>query len=163
MADVRALASDLGLRNPRTLLQSGNLVFQDRGRTTASLERQWEQALEDRLAVRVDVLVRTAAEWQALVAHNPFAVDAARDPARVLVMCLKQAPDGHKVKALQAVMTGPERVMVRERELYAVYPEGIGRSRLTTTLIEKTLATRGTARNWNTVLKLAAMCLPGSG
>lgn len=163
MSDLRALAADLGLHSPRTLLQSGNLVFQDQGHTAAVLERQLEKALEERLAVRVDVLVRTAAEWQALIARNPFAADAASDPARVQVMCLKQVQDGSQVEALRSAITGRELVEVRERELYAVYPDGIGRSRLTTALIERTLATRGTARNWNTVLKLAALCLESRG
>jgi uncharacterized protein (DUF1697 family) len=43
------------------------------------------------------------------------------------------------------------------RHLYIVYPAGIGKSRLTNVLIEKKLGIRGTARNWNTVLKLAAL------
>jgi uncharacterized protein (DUF1697 family) len=42
-----------------------------------------------------------------------------------------------------------------------VYPDGIGRSNLTGALIEKKLGTRGTARNWNTVLKLRNLVGPG--
>lgn len=71
-------------------------------------------------------------------------------------MCLKDAPGAKAVT--QAAITGPELVQARGRELYAVYPAGIGRSRLTSSLMEKTLGTRGTARNWNTVLKLADEC-----
>lgn len=60
-------------------------------------------------------------------------------------------------KALQAALTGPEVVRAEGRQAYIVYPNGIGRSRLTHTVIEKKLGTRGTSRNWNTVLKLRAL------
>ena len=56
-----------------------------------------------------------------------------------------------------AAIRGPEFLERQGEQLYIVYPAGIGRSKLTGTLIEKMLGVRGTARNWNTVLKLAAL------
>jgi uncharacterized protein (DUF1697 family) len=73
-------------------------------------------------------------------------------------MFLKAAPKANDVKAVQASIVGPEIVRADGRHLYIVYPAGIGKSRLTNVLIEKKLGIRGTARNWNTVLKLAALC-----
>jgi len=61
------------------------------------------------------------------------------------------------VAALQAAIKGREVVRAKGRHAYIVYPDGIGRSRLTNVMIEKKLGTRGTGRNWNTVLKLAAL------
>jgi len=61
------------------------------------------------------------------------------------------------VAALRSAIQGPETVRSDGRQLYIVYPAGIGRSKLTGTLIERLLETRATARNWNTVLKLADM------
>ena len=72
-------------------------------------------------------------------------------------MFLKGAPAGKVVGALQASITGPEVVRAEGKHLYITYPAGIGRSRLTTALIERSLGTRGTGRNWNTVLKLGAL------
>jgi uncharacterized protein (DUF1697 family) len=72
-------------------------------------------------------------------------------------MFLKAAPDVKNVKALQAAITGPEIVRAEGKQAYIVYPSGIGRSRLASTLIEKKLGARGTGRNWNTILKLAAL------
>jgi len=106
---------------------------------------------------RIDFFVRTREEWKAVIAHNPFPEAAERDPAHLLVMFLKDAPDGEHVKALQGAITGPEVVRAQGRHLYAVYPVDIGHSRLTSTLIERKLGTRGTGRNWNTVLKLGAL------
>jgi uncharacterized protein (DUF1697 family) len=72
-------------------------------------------------------------------------------------MALKRAPDGKDVMALQAAIAGAEVVRADGRHAYIIYPNGIGRSRLTTALIDKKLGTRGTGRNWNTVLKIAAL------
>ena len=88
------------------------------------------------------------------MARNPFAAEAKRDPGHLLVMFLKLAPEIKNVEALQAAIVGPEIVRADGAQLYAVYPDGVGRSRLTHGLIEKKLGTRGTGRNWNTVLKL---------
>jgi len=76
------------------------------------------------------------------------------------VVVLKAAPTPAQVRALQAAIRGREVVRAHRRELYAVHPDGIGTSKLTLPLIEKHLGTRGTGRNWNTVLKMAALAQP---
>ena len=96
--------------------------------------------------------MRTAAEWDAVVASNPFPDEAASDPGHLVVMALKAAPDAAAVAALQASVAGRETVRAVGRQAYLVYPDGIGESKLTIKLIEKHLGTRGTGRNWNTTL-----------
>jgi len=157
MADLRDLLTQLGLGDVRSLLQSGNLVFGANGRTPAQVERLLEVEAEKRLGLQTDFLVRTAKEWEGIVAHNPFPKEAARDPAHLVVMFLKDAPSATGVKALQAAIAGREVVRAADKHLYIVYPDGIGRSRLTNAVIDRNLGTRGTGRNWNTVLKLAAL------
>src|SRR5207302_357737 len=121
------------------------------------LEHLLEQETAKRLGLRPDFMVRTADEWAAVVAGNPFPEMAERDPGHLLVMFLKQAPAAAAVEALQAAITGPEVIRADGRHAYIPYPDGIGPSRLTSNLIESKLGTRGTGRNWNTVLKLAAL------
>ena len=157
MAHLRALLEQLGLEDARSLLQSGNLVFRDDKRTSAELERLLESEAEKRLDLGTDFMVRSATEWKSIVARNPFPTEAKRDPGHLVVMFLKDAPAADDVKALQAAITGPEVVRADGKQLYVVYPAGIGTSRLTNAVIDKKLGTRGTGRNWNTVLKLAAM------
>ncbi len=157
MAGLRELPTGLGLADARTLLQSGNLVFRSAGRAPAQLETLLEAEAEKRLGLRTDFFVRTAKEWQALVAANPFPAEAQDDPGHLLVVFLKDAPTPAAVEALRAAIVGRERVEAVGRQAYFVYPDGVGRSRLTTALIEKKLGTRGTGRNWNTVLKLHAL------
>ena len=72
-------------------------------------------------------------------------------------MFLKSGANAKDVQGVQAAITGPETIRADGRQLYIAYPNGIGKSRLTNTLIEKKLGIRGTARNWNTVLKIAAL------
>jgi uncharacterized protein (DUF1697 family) len=157
MTDLRELLTRVGMQNVQTLLQSGNVVFRSEARSAAELERLIEGAAATQLALTTDVFVRSEKEWKAIVTENPFPKDAKRDPSHLLAVVLKAAPDRANVKALQGAITGREIVDVRGRCAYIVYPDGIGRSRLTSAVIEKNLATRGTARNWNTVMKLAAL------
>jgi len=157
MADLHHLLTQLGLADARSLLQSGNLVFGANGRTAARLERLLEAEAAKRLGLQTDFFVRSAKEWKSVVANNPFSKEAARDPGHLVVMALKDAPKDTDVKALQAAITGREVVRAGGKHLYIVYPDGIGRSRLTNAVIDKLLGTRGTGRNWNTVLKLASL------
>lgn len=154
MAGLLALLADVGLTEGRSLLQSGNLVFQGDGRTGAALEQMLEAETERRLSLRTEYLVRTAEQWAGIVAGNPFTDEAARDPGHLVVMVLKEAPGREAVEALRAAVPGRERVCVDGAHAYITYPDGIGRSRLTSAVIESRLGTRGTGRNWNTVLKL---------
>ena len=156
MADLRAMLEGMGFTAVRSLLQSGNVVFHARAQASASLEHKLEQEAQRRLDVDTDFHVRTAAEWQTIIKRNPFPEAARQDPGHFLLMCFKEAPAAKDVKALQAAIKDREVVRAVGRQVYVIYPDGVGRSRLTTALIDKTLGLRGTARNWNTVLKLGA-------
>jgi uncharacterized protein (DUF1697 family) len=158
MADLRAAVSEMGFTDVRSLLQSGNLVLRAAGRVGgATLERTLELGIEERLGVRTDFHVRTLAEWEAAIAANPFPAEARRDPGHLLVLFMKEVPAPKAVQTLQATITGSERVRAEGRQAYLVYPDGAGRSRVTNAVLDKHLGGRGTARNWNTVVKLAEL------
>ena len=157
MVDLRELLARLGFENVQSLLQTGNLVFESDGGDGGELERLLEAEAKKRLKLETDFFVRSARDWQAIVKHNPFPAEAKRDPAHLLVVFLKAPPEASSVKALQAAITGAEVVRAVGRQAYITYPNGIGRSRVTIALIERMLGTRGTGRNWNTVLKLGAL------
>jgi uncharacterized protein (DUF1697 family) len=157
MADLRDLLGRLGFGEPQSLLQSGNLVFRCDARPAAQLEQLLEKEVQQRLGVQSDFFVRNASEWKSIVAGNPFREEAERDPGHLLVMFLRDATDQKNEEALRSTITGPEYFAVKGRHAYLVYPAGMGTSRFTGAIIEKKLGTRGTARNWNTVRKLAAL------
>ena len=160
MADLRALMTELGLRDGKTLLASGNMVFHGGARTGAALEHQLEAETKKRFGLATDFFVRSAAEWSAVVDANPFVHEARKDPSHLVTIFLKEPVKPTAVAALQAAIAGRELVRSQgtaAREVYITYPDGIGNSKVTATLIEKKLGTSGTGRNWNTVRKLQAL------
>ena len=157
MSELRAMLEKVGCEEPRTLLLSGNVVFKNASTSIDKVERMLEEASTKHLGVTTDYFVRSAKEWAAIIAANPFPKEAKSDPGRLLMMCLRDAPSAAQVKALQAAIKGSELVKAVGKQAYFLYPDGIGNSKLTIKVIEKALGTRGTARNWNTVLKIGEL------
>src|SRR5215510_8498556 len=81
MADLCRMLSELGLRDARSLLQSGNVVFRDERRSSSELETLLETAAKKRLGVETDFYVRSAADWTTMIAGNPFHKEAESDPS----------------------------------------------------------------------------------
>jgi uncharacterized protein (DUF1697 family) len=158
MARLRAWLEEYGAADVRTLLQSGNVVFRH-AHHAAALEQEFAPAAEKDLGLRTDFFVRSLPEWENVIADNPFPREARDDPSHLVVVVLQEAPATARAKALRAAHEGKgrEKIHVIGRQAYITYPDGIGRSKLTLAIIEKQLGTRGTGRNWNTVLKLAAL------
>jgi uncharacterized protein (DUF1697 family) len=158
MAALRDLAAALALDEPRTVLQSGNLVFRAKATGLDTLARRLREALSTRLGIDTAVMVRDASAWRAIIDGNPFPDEARADPGHLLVMLLERPATARDAGAVRASIKGRERVAAAGGALYLVYPDGVGRSRLTGAVIEKATGSKGTARNWNTVQKLAALC-----
>ncbi len=157
MSELRRLIEAAGGRDVVTLLQSGNALFSAPAGAGAALRRKLERALAADLGVEADCIMRSAAEWAKLVAANPFPAEARRDPGHLLAIALEAPPVARAVAALRAAIKGRETVAASGTQLYAYYPDGVGRSKLTLPLIERTLGVRGTGRNWNTVLKIGSL------
>lgn len=162
MRDLCGLFTDLGMQDARSLLQTGNLVFRSDTSATAHIERLLEKGAEERLGLETSVFVRTAEDWKTIIAANPFPKEAKGDPSHLVVMFLKDVPKQSAVAALQKAITGREVVRAKGQQAFIVYPDGIGRSRLTNVVIEKYLGSAGTGRNWNTVLKLGSLAAAAS-
>ena len=155
MDRLREICAKLGAENPRTYVQSGNLVFEAAGSAP-----EWEAKLEKKLTgesrLPVSVIVRTAAEMNRVLGGNPFLKEKGIDIARLAVSFLQQPPAKPAVAALSALEIGRERFHHVGRELYIHCPDGFADAKLYT--LEKVLKQRTTTRNWNTVIKLCEMC-----
>lgn len=149
MADLKQLLTGLGATQVATLLNSGNAVFDTRKKITGE---QIRAAVADQLGVDAAVILKTAAEWQAIAAEQPIA--EADDPSRLLVAIPADA------QALQAaagiVAASGERFVVTDHAAYLWCGNGILESRAAVLLL-KQLGERGTTRNWATVVKLKAL------
>ena len=155
VGEQRAMAEEMGLKNPRTLQASGNLVVES-GKATAALEHDIETAMDKTFGLKVAAMVRTPDQWAKLIAANPFPGEAAAHPSKVVAMVMK---DGIKAGALEAcreLAAAGERVEAVGDVLYFWFPNGQGESAIFKTATPRLLG-MGTGRNWNTVLKLGEM------
>jgi len=159
MADLRAIATEAGFDDPRTLLASGNLVIRSDAAPT-EVETRLEAGIAARFDRRIEVIVRTPDHWAALMAANPFPAEAASDggASRLLVMVMKDGINPGALDALRAFAYGGERVeavsVAGGEALYMWHPDGMGRSKMAEKAVPRLIGV-GTGRNWNTVLKLA--------
>jgi uncharacterized protein (DUF1697 family) len=157
MEALRALYESLGLLDAQTYIQSGNVVFRTKERDFALLAKRIGNGIERSFGFRPDVIVRTSAELRDVIARNPFATRPGIDPGKLLVTFLSGDPDADARDKVLKIKVDPEELRLMGRELYIHYPNGMGRTKLPAALIERTLKTSGTGRNWNTVTKLLEM------
>jgi uncharacterized protein (DUF1697 family) len=155
MAELSAAAEGLGYTDAKTLLASGNLVFAAPG-AAAEIEKALEAALSAR-GCTTDVLLRDLDDLRAIVAANPFADAARAHPDHVLVAFHRDSVPAAPLEKLAEIHHGPERLSAIGRELYIDYPDGVGRSKLGPAMAKAKFPKLATARNWNTVNKLAAL------
>lgn len=152
MADLRALLTDLGYEQPRTLLNSGNAVFGCPTRQIGPPAARIEAAIADRLGVRCAVLTRTATELAAVIQGDPLR-EVVTDPARYLVGFLSRPLAPELVEELHERDFGAERLRIVGSEAYLWCAGGIAES----DLAKLKFGVELTTRNWNTVLKLGAL------
>lgn len=157
MADLRAMAGELGFADPRTLVASGNLVFAAPPRTTVrAIETRLEAAFAPRFGRHIDIIVTTAKEWRALVAANPFRAEAEAAPTSVHVRVMRDRLSPAAADGLAPYLTQGERVAVVDGHLWMHFRGPSHESKLAGQLTPKRLGI-GTARNWNTVRRLGEM------
>ncbi|BCG80455.1 DUF1697 domain-containing protein [Mesorhizobium sp. 113-3-3] len=156
MADLKAMAEGLGLRNVRTLVATGNLVFEARTTDSGKLEQRLETAFEKTFGRHVDIIVRSAEEWLKLAAGNPFPGDSAEAGDQVAVRVMRKPAPVEGVAALQAYAAEDEKVLPFAGDIWVVFSRERPSSRLLAAMNHKRLGI-GTSRNWNTVRKLAEM------
>jgi uncharacterized protein (DUF1697 family) len=157
MADLRTLYESLDLREPKTLLQTGNVVFDTDFTDPARLAAHIEKGIEDAYGFHSDIIIRSVDELAAAIEGHPFSDEQLADPKKIALMFLQDAPDAEAINILQEAHTGPEDIVFNGMHAYAFYPNGMGRSKLTNAFIERKINMQGTMRNWNTSNKLRAM------
>ncbi len=159
MNELKSLYGTLGLKDVRTYIQSGNVVFSSDDSDVTHLQQQLMESVAQTFGFPVEIIVRTASELEDIIAKNPFQGRPDKETQWVVVMFLVAVPDDAVQENLLKTYIGPEEIVFRGKEVYIYYTNGIGRSKLSNTFIEKKLKVAGTARNWNTVLQLQKMVL----
>lgn len=146
MSQLAAMCVDAGLEQVKTYIASGNVVFAS-GESPADIEAVLAARLTSYFDKPQRVHVRTAAEMARIVAENPFAGEPAKQTS---VIFLDSAPPADTLEQVRNRTT--ERIALGSREIYVAYGGGMGTSKL-----KIPAATDGTARNLNTIAKLAEL------
>jgi uncharacterized protein (DUF1697 family) len=154
MDALRALYVSLNLKDPRTYVQSGNVIFRTKETNAARLANKIQSAIGRESGFSPQVILRTREEFRRAIAANPFAGRQGINPGKLLVTFLASEPSAEARAELLALKPNPEELYLVGRELYIYFPNGAGRSKLPWSSLDKKLGTAGTARNWNSVTKM---------
>lgn len=162
MADLRTLYESLGFASVRSYIQSGNVVFRTEEDGAPALARTIEDAISDAFGFDVPVILRTAHEMGAVVRDNPFLPEGA-EPSKLHVTFLSGDASPKAVADYATYRVGPDEVRLVGREAYLHCPEGLARTKLTPTFMDRAFGSACTTRNWrtvNTVLDMAKKPAP---
>jgi uncharacterized protein (DUF1697 family) len=154
MAELRELAESLGYSDVRTYIQSGNLLFHSPRKSPASA---LEAAIAKRFGIDVDVVLRSGAQLDRVLARNPF---PEADPSGLHVGFLAKAPSSSAVSSLDTGRFLPDEMVVTGAELYLHLPGGMARTKLPAYVL-RGLEVPTTIRNWKAVTKLAELARTG--
>lgn len=146
MPDLKAMCAEAGFAEPQTYIASGNVVFGSQA-SAAKVKAELERRLLAYAGRPIGVLIRTGAEMRAVLEANPF---AGRDPKFTYALFLDARPTEASLTEVRGLKD--EELRLGTKEIYVHYASGMGRSKL-----KIPAAKTGTARNMNTVAKLAEM------
>lgn len=155
MKELRTRLEELGYKDVRTYIQSGNVILES-GSATKKVAEGIEKAISDAYGLKISVVMRTRVGLKRVLESNPFLTKRS-DLSSLHVMFLADMPSAKALSALDPHRSAPDEFKVKGREVYMLFPNGSGRSKLTLDYFERTLGTRATARNWKTVIKLLEM------
>src|SRR5438093_5130289 len=164
MQDLRTICDKLGYGNVQTYVQSGNIVLETRKGTPANLSKQISKAIQDVYGFEVPAFIRTLEEMQRIISANRFLKEKNIDQSKLHVTFLSETPQTDSLRELGKVPAGQDRFHTDHYEIYLHCPNGYGRTKLSNTMIEKTLMVAATTRNWrtcNTLLEMATRLTTG--
>ena len=152
MSELREVCECAGFTEVRTLLASGNLILNSK-LTGAKLEAKLESVILDGLGLKADVFVRDADQLDAIMAGNPFKAFTKTNATFMVVNFMRGPASKAELEAMAKTALTSEEIKQGKDCLYIKFPNGQGPSKLK-------LPKLGSARNWNTVSKLAAALQP---
>jgi uncharacterized protein (DUF1697 family) len=154
MEDLRGLYESLELNEARTYVQSGNVIFRTREKNAAKLARKVQEAIGRKFGFCPEVVVRTIEEMRHSLDSNPFRSRRDIEASKLLITFLAAEPGKQAQATLRNLKIQREELHLIGRELYIYFPDGIGKSKVPWSSVEKLLGVPGTARNLNSVVRM---------
>lgn len=153
MNDLVALLEDLGARNVKTYIQSGNAVFQGSRKNASLIAGRLTDEISKRYGFAPHVLILGIDAIARAIAQNPFP-EAEADPSSLHLGFMTSTPKNPDLKKLDSLRKASERFHLGADVFYLHTPEGVGKSKLPASA-EKLLGVPMTYRNWRTVCKIS--------
>lgn len=157
MEDLRALYEDLGYGDVRSYIQSGNVVFTSGEKSAERLAASITGAIDQHYGFEVPVIIRTGKQMLAVSESNPYLERKGIDETKLHVCFLSGKANPAALKTIPTRDIHTEEITPAGKELYLHYPDGMGRSKLSNTYLERKLGLTATTRNWKTVKTLTEM------
>jgi uncharacterized protein (DUF1697 family) len=159
MEDLRNIFEQIkGLKNIRTYIQSGNVLFESAETDVEKLTGNIEKSLNKSLGYPVDTVIRNSSEMKKIVDENPFPKIEVGKDWQIYICFMKELANNDAVKKLEALSNKDEEFLMRGDNLYVLCNKQPGlKLMFTNNFVEKKLGVLGTGRNWNTVNKIHAM------
>jgi uncharacterized protein (DUF1697 family) len=155
MTELAAIFEDAGFQNVKTILASGNVVFESSAKSTATLTKKIESTLAKALGYEVDVMLRTLDEMRKLFELKPFGKVKAPQATRYVTF-LAEPPDPKLKLPPVSPKKNVEFILIRERDIFSISHK-IERGDYANPIIEKQLHVKATTRNWNTIEKILSL------
>jgi uncharacterized protein (DUF1697 family) len=158
MTELTGLYVKLGLKNAKTYIQSGNVIFSyDSEMPVVELSLAIEKNILDKFKFIIPVMTRSVDQLQELFSVNPYLEEKDFNPAKMAVIFLHEKPSDAQILKVAGVDFPPDKFKIIGSEIHIFCPNGFGKTKLYTNFFEKKMGVTGTARNWKTVTTLIEM------
>ena len=162
MDDLKEMYASLNLKNVRTYIQSGNVIFDDDNNDKISLIKMIEDKIINVLGLDVSVILRDHSQLETVLNGNPFLKNDTKDPPHLYVTFLSGVPYHSHIEKLNEINHAPDAFRIIGSEIYVFCPEGYGKTKLNNSFFENKLKLQATSRNWRTINELNRMMVSES-
>ncbi|MFI5305610.1 MAG: DUF1697 domain-containing protein, partial [Nitrospiria bacterium] len=142
---------ELELKNVRTYVQSGNVIFKVPKISRKELSQKIREKILTDFEVSVSAIILSSEELNDTIKNNPFLLEKGIDASKLHVTFLSDIPKKDTIKELEEKSTAPDEFRYFEKRIYLYCPNGYGRSKISNNAIEKMFSVTATTRNWKTL------------
>lgn len=156
MEDLKLLYKSLYLKDVKTYIQSGNIIFKSKNPDSKDLSSKIKVKIREVFGFDVPVIIRTEKEYKKVIEDNPFKEE---DTKQLYVTFLSEIPSKNLIEDINVnlgykTQDHLDKCVINRKEIYLLLPEGYSRTKLNNVFFEKKLKVYTTTRNWKTVTKL---------
>jgi uncharacterized protein (DUF1697 family) len=152
---------DIGFKNVRSYIQSGNVLFEDKSKNQNELAKRIEKKISEHFGYDVSLFVLTPDELKSIRKSNPFVKRKDVDVSRLYVSIFLNEPDKNHVEKIVSIDFKPDEFVINDKTIYLYCPVSYGNSKLSNNYFENKLKVIATTRNWNTVNELIRLADDG--